>query len=494
MNPRQSHKFNADSLGARLEEAGIRLEPAALAKLWRYHELLRKADAELNLTRIRNFDAMVRKHYVDSLIVLDVLAREGIELPAPLIDVGTGAGFPGVPLAIARPGLAIILVEGRGRRVDFLKSVVAELALPNVSVVGQRLFGGNPGPGGSIITRAVARMEDTIERTAAARSRGDLYIFMKGPNCDDEIGAVQTAGAHDLVADAHYVLPDSEDRRRLVVWSCRAAGSPAALPITSVDNHLLKTARSLWRGRMIRKHGRALVLGRRLVEEVLRRGTPKVEVLLLPFSTGLPAARADVATDKNVIALVDPQRVRTVLSGLLSAIDEIGTGGPVLVVQVSDLPWLDPNDEAADLSGLTVCLPLGDPENLGAAIRSCAALGAARVLLTDEAAHPYHPRAIRASAGACFTIPLFRGPALAVLQSLRTPILALDRGGRDVASVPFPADMLLVVGEEGGGIPPTLAAERLGIPIAEGIESLNGAVALSIALDHIRRRKERSVP
>ena len=83
--------------------------------LWRYHQMLREANARLNLTRIHNFENMVLKHYVDSLLVLRF-----VELPSPLIDMGSGPGLPGIPLKIARPGVRMILAEPRGARADFL--------------------------------------------------------------------------------------------------------------------------------------------------------------------------------------------------------------------------------------------------------------------------------------------------------------------------------------------------------------------------------------
>ena len=86
------------SLEAILKRCGIALDKPQLDLLWRYHQMLRRANAELNLTRIHNFENMVLKHYVDSLLVLD-----HIELPAPLIDMGSGPGLPGIPLKIARP-------------------------------------------------------------------------------------------------------------------------------------------------------------------------------------------------------------------------------------------------------------------------------------------------------------------------------------------------------------------------------------------------------
>ena len=98
-----------DSLGAILKRCGIVLEPVQLETLWRYHRMLREANARLNLTRIHNFENMVLKHYVDSLLVLRFA-----ELPSPTIDMGSGPGLPGIPLKIARPAVPMILAEPRG--------------------------------------------------------------------------------------------------------------------------------------------------------------------------------------------------------------------------------------------------------------------------------------------------------------------------------------------------------------------------------------------
>src|SRR6185312_11328027 len=113
--------------------------------------MLRGANAELNLTRIHNFENMVLKHYVDSLLVLRF-----VELPSPLIDMGSGPGLPGIPLKIARPGLEMILAEPRGARAEFLREVVDRLGLEGVEV-----HAGKVGPQFSrvvrgVITRAVA--------------------------------------------------------------------------------------------------------------------------------------------------------------------------------------------------------------------------------------------------------------------------------------------------------------------------------------------------
>src|SRR3954469_19766665 len=106
------------SLQAIIEGCGLQLSHAQYDALWAYHRLLRAANASLNLTRIHNFENMVLKHYVDSLLVLEFEA-----LPSPLIDMGSGPGLPGIPLKIARPELEMILAEPRRARAEFLEDV-----------------------------------------------------------------------------------------------------------------------------------------------------------------------------------------------------------------------------------------------------------------------------------------------------------------------------------------------------------------------------------
>src|SRR5436309_11613179 len=115
------------SLEAILKRCGIALSSDQIDRLWAHHRMLRAANAELNLTRIHNFENMVLKHYVDSLLVLKLEA-----LPSPLMDMGSGPGLPGIPLKIARPELEMILAEPRGARADFLGEVCTRLALERV--------------------------------------------------------------------------------------------------------------------------------------------------------------------------------------------------------------------------------------------------------------------------------------------------------------------------------------------------------------------------
>src|SRR4028119_1233470 len=105
------------ALRAIIERCGLRLDPAQYDRLWAYHGMLRAANAELNLTRTHNFENMVLKHYVDSLLVLKF-----VELPSPLVDLGSGPGLPGIPLKIARPDVEMILPEPRGATAACLRT------------------------------------------------------------------------------------------------------------------------------------------------------------------------------------------------------------------------------------------------------------------------------------------------------------------------------------------------------------------------------------
>ena len=205
---------------------------------------LREANAELNLTRIHNFENMVLKHYVDSLLVL-----EFVELPAPLIDMGSGPGLPGIPLKIARPEVPMILAEPRGARADFLREVCEQLGLKGVEVYAHKVGPDYPGQVGGVITRAVGSIPETLDRVASCLGPGGRMIFMKGPECDQEIGRgarSRTRVVFRLAADHAYAIPGTTHHRRL--RRVRATGRRGR-PSQS-DEH---RARSRRRGRVRRR-------------------------------------------------------------------------------------------------------------------------------------------------------------------------------------------------------------------------------------------------
>jgi 16S rRNA (guanine527-N7)-methyltransferase len=463
------------SLEQILRRCGALLSPGQLDALWTYHRLLRAANAELNLTRIHNFENMVLKHYVDSLLVLRYE-----ELPAPWVDMGSGPGLPGIPLAIARPEQEAILAEPRAARAEFLRGICTRLGLKRVEVFAGKVGPKFPRTAAAVISRAVAPIPETLDRAAHCLAPGGRMLFMKGPACDAELAAAAEThgGAFRLVADHHYQIPGTPHARRLVVYE-RLSGESAALSLAphthagpmreviSQANPTFKLCRDLLGARGVRKHGRAMLAGPRLIAEVLAQASGQVEAWLTGCE-GPPPPRADLPWYRFS-------------DDLFRALDSAGTHAPLLLVEVpSSTVW---NDDEAWPEGCTLFVPFQDPENVGAVIRSAAAFGVAQVVLLREAAHPFHPRSSRAAGPALFQVPLRLGPSIRELTTRHAPLIALATEGPELAAEPWPERFGLVVGVEGPGLPDALRlGPRRRIPMAPGVESLNAATAAAIAL------------
>lgn len=214
-------------MAAMLKQAEISLAPEGLQKLWRYHNLIRKHNQDRELTRLIGFESMVVKHYIDCLIVGNLW-----RIPSPVVDIGTGAGFPGVPLKIRYPNLEVILAEPRPKRIAFLNEVIRDLDLKNTTVFEHKVVSRSfTTPVKAVITRAVETLDKTFLRSSGAVRPGTQLIFLKGPNCDDEIQSVKKrfAGYFELINDTHYQLPGTQFDRRLVVYECKK-------PLVSVED------------------------------------------------------------------------------------------------------------------------------------------------------------------------------------------------------------------------------------------------------------------
>jgi len=166
---------------------------------------------------------------------------------------------------------------------------------------------------------------------------------------------------------------------------------------------------------------------------------------------------------------------------LFSQLDLFDTNFPLLVVQAPDWPALDLLQPP---QGIELLCPLGDPTNVGALIRTCLGFGVDKLVLLQEAAHPFHPKSTRAASGAIFDQPLYRGPSLEALTNgkIARSIMALDVEGKDLSQFSWPLNVRLLVGEEGPGQPHYPFGKRLSIPMAQKANSLNATVAASIAL------------
>jgi 16S rRNA (guanine527-N7)-methyltransferase len=183
--------------------------------LARFYVLLMENQHKENFTRLLKLHDIGIKHFVDCLIVPQVT-----ELKFPLLDMGTGPGFPGIPLKILYPDKKIILAEGVQRRVEFLKKVREELQLPNLDIIGRNINPWFMYPVNGVITRAVEDVRNTLKNVLSCLQTGGRVYLMKGPNVDPEIGvALDEVGEfYKLVQDEAYTLPHTTHDRRLVIF------------------------------------------------------------------------------------------------------------------------------------------------------------------------------------------------------------------------------------------------------------------------------------
>lgn len=189
-----------------------------LEAYWKYYCLLRDRNAELDLTRIMGIEATVLKHFIDSSIIADMAKFDG-----PLVDIGSGPGFPGVPIALRRPELPVILAESRGKRVGFLEEVTQTLGLRNTTIFPRSVREDSPLKVRAVISRALESIPGTLQRVKPFLPRGGRVLFLKGPNCGQEVTQAQEMfqGSYRMAEDIRYDLPHSDQSRRLVVFERR---------------------------------------------------------------------------------------------------------------------------------------------------------------------------------------------------------------------------------------------------------------------------------
>lgn len=184
-------------------------------QLAHFYTLLMEIQKKENFTRLTELRDIGIKHFIDCLMVTRLT-----KLKFPLMDVGTGPGFPGIPLKIEFPEETIILAEGVQRRVEFLKDVRDKMELQALPILGRNI---NPEcfyPVQGVITRAVEDLRNTLGNVIHCLQLGGRVYFMKGPGVDPEIPMAQEAWGeyYKLVEDHRYVLPKTEQERRLIVF------------------------------------------------------------------------------------------------------------------------------------------------------------------------------------------------------------------------------------------------------------------------------------
>ncbi|MBP7735591.1 MAG: 16S rRNA (guanine(527)-N(7))-methyltransferase RsmG [Spirochaetes bacterium] len=466
---------------------GIDLTPRQLDQFGSYYDLLVENNDELDLTRITNFEDIVIKHFVDSIYF-----TEFIELPSPIIDIGTGAGFPGIPLKIYLPRLSVILSEPRKKRASFLETAARTLRLGDVKVYPHMVTDKSFFTVEGVITRALESIDETLSRVNHFLPRGGKVIFMKGPEADRDLGGVspENLRSYSLETDRHYRLPGTNYERRIITYRKETAvtkktftilkdlKATAGTAITSPENKTFKELKRLGDGSAIRKSGTALVSGKKIIAELMGRDGITIDELILHDGYG--------EDDDGINALIDKHEAAGSLyvlkKSLFNEIDIFNTGGPILVVRTPEMKEWD-----MDIGpGCTLLVPFQDPANVGSVIRSAVGFNVGKIVLLKEAANPYHPKSIRASAGSVFNAVMERGPSIRELPSLLkervSSVVALDAEGDPLHSFTFPERFLLLPGIEGPGLPDTFRGKSVSIPLNSSVESLNAPVSVSIAL------------
>ena len=225
-----------DKMNNGLRELGISFSERQMEQFYQYYELLVEWNKVMNLTAITELEQVVSKHFIDSLSLVRVV--EGLqESTASLVDVGTGAGFPGIPLKIACPELRITLLDSLNKRIKFLNEVTGSLGLENVVTIHGRAedAGRNPQYRESFdycVSRAVANAATLSEYCLPFVKVGGCFVAYKSGKVEEELEqgrkAVKMLGGE--IQKAEYFRLACADADRALVVICKKEKTPKRFP------------------------------------------------------------------------------------------------------------------------------------------------------------------------------------------------------------------------------------------------------------------------
>lgn len=216
------NQYNTSGFHQDLNSLGITLSESQTAQFLQYYEMLIEWNQVMNLTAITDYESVLKKHFVDSL---SLIKAWDISAPLSLIDVGTGAGFPGLALKIAFPHLKVTLLDSLNKRIQFLNAVIEALGLTEAEALhGRAEDYAKPGKLREhfdlCVSRAVANLSTLSEYCLPFVKPGGHFIAYKSENISNEIHSAEKAISllgGTAEGKKEFLLPDSDIYRCLYV-------------------------------------------------------------------------------------------------------------------------------------------------------------------------------------------------------------------------------------------------------------------------------------
>ena len=223
-----------DLLSQAAQQMNISLEEKQLQQFLRYKELLLEWNEKMNLTAITDEREIILKHFIDCISILSVYTPNA---KATLIDVGTGAGFPGVPLKIAIPSLKVTLLDSLNKRINFLKELTENLELQNIQCIHSRAEEAGKNKlyrekYDICVSRAVANLATLSEYCLPFVKVGGEFIALKGPDVEEELNsskkAIKTLGGE--ITDVKVISIPFTDINHSIVMIKKVRQTPSQYP------------------------------------------------------------------------------------------------------------------------------------------------------------------------------------------------------------------------------------------------------------------------
>ncbi len=195
-----------------LLELGVGVEEDTVVRFLSYLSELKKWNRAYNLTALKNDRDIIIKHFFDSLLFLKAFPEDS----GNICDIGSGAGFPGIPIAIVRPDISITLVEPSRKKCAFLRNIKKVINLNNVAVLEARVEDIKDSDFNIAVTRALFSISEFIKKAKHVVKKNGCFIVSKGPKFQDELG--------EMPPHAHF--------EHITV----------TLPLTTLQRHLIRVA------------------------------------------------------------------------------------------------------------------------------------------------------------------------------------------------------------------------------------------------------------